>query len=46
MYLLNKNYKSYQFAAESVLKYNILEEKYIYNNRFDLLDSENIKKDL
>ncbi len=46
LYILNKNYKSYQFAFESILKLNVLEGNYRYNNHFDLLDYENIKKDI
>lgn len=46
MYILNRNYKSYQFALESILKLNIIEENYRYNKHFDLLDYENIKKDI
>lgn len=50
IYYLNKVFKSYQFALEGVLKYEIMENKYIYKGdndlfgKFDLLDSENIKK--
>lgn len=49
-YYLNKVYKSYQFALEGVLKYNIIEKNYTYSNilrngsKFDIIDSENIKK--
>ena len=50
VYYLNKVFKSYQFALEGVLKYNIIERDYIYQGdreetgRFDICDSENIKK--
>jgi len=50
LYYLNKVFKSYQFALEGVLKYNIMEDKYIYKGdsehfgKFDILDCENIKK--
>lgn len=43
-YYLNKVYKSYQFALEGVLKYKIIESEYRYSNTFDIIDSENIKK--
>ena len=32
------------FAFECVLKYDIIKKDYCYNNKIDLLDSENIKK--
>jgi hypothetical protein len=50
IYYLNKVFKSYQFALEGVLKYNLMEKGYIYRGdweetgKFDILDSENIKK--
>jgi hypothetical protein len=50
IYYLNKIFKSYQFALEGVLKYNILENNYVYKgdleetDKFDIMDSENIKK--
>lgn len=44
LYYLNKVYKSYQFSLEAVLKYDIMKSNYIYNDLFDILDSENIKK--
>jgi hypothetical protein len=50
IYYLNKVFKSYQFALEGVLKYNIIEKNYVYRGdsnltgRFDIIDSENIKK--
>lgn len=50
IYYLNKVFKSYQFALEGVLKYNLIEKDYIYRGdweetgKFDMLDSENIKK--
>ena len=50
IYYLNKIFKSYQFALEGVLKYNIIREDYIYQGDreeigyFDIVDTENIKK--
>ena len=45
IYYLNKVYKSYQFGLESVLKYNILQNKnYQYRETFDIIDFTNIKK--
>lgn len=50
LYYLNKAFKSTQFASEGVLKYNIIKENYTYygdyekTGRFDIVDSENIKK--
>jgi hypothetical protein len=50
LYYLNKTFKSYQFALEGVLKYNIIRENYKYQGdredlgNFDIVDSENIKK--
>jgi hypothetical protein len=50
LYYLNKVFKSYQFALEGVLKFNLMEKEYIYRGdweetgRFDMLDCENIKK--
>ena len=42
---LNKNFKSYQFATESILKYEKIKKDYKYNNKYDfILDFENIKK--
>jgi len=50
IYYLNKILKSYQFAIEGVLKYNIIRENYCYQGDrddlgyFDIVDCENIKK--
>ena len=50
IYYLNKIFKSYQFALEGVMKYNIIREDYIYQGdredigNFDIVDTENIKK--
>ncbi len=44
LYYLNKVYKSYQFALEAVLKYDLMRKQFIYNDAFDITDSENIKK--
>jgi hypothetical protein len=50
LYYLNKIFKSYQFALEGELKYNIIKENYKYQGdredigNFDIVDSENIKK--
>jgi hypothetical protein len=50
LYYLNKVFKSYQFALEGVLKYNILERNLSYQGDsaftgyFDICDCENIKK--
>ena len=44
IYYLNKSFKSNQFALEVILKYNRIEKDFVYNNEYDLVDSENIKK--
>jgi hypothetical protein len=44
LYYLNKVFKSYQFALEVVLKYDIIKKDYVYRECFDIVDSENIKK--
>ena len=44
LYYLNKSFKSTQFALEALLKYDYIETNFIYNNEFDLVDSENLKK--
>lgn len=44
LYYLNKSFKSTQFALEATLKYDYIETNYKYNNEFDLVDSENLKK--
>lgn len=49
IFYLNKVYKSYQFALEGVLRYNIIlsnskNNEFLYLKDFDILDNTNIKK--
>jgi hypothetical protein len=44
LYYLNKVFKSYQFGLEVVLKYRLLKKGYVYDDNFNVFDSDSIKK--